>query len=42
MAVNVSAMEFRDDKFPERVFAMLGEIGMDANFLELELPRARS
>jgi diguanylate cyclase (GGDEF)-like protein/PAS domain S-box-containing protein len=37
MAVNISAMEFRDDRLLERVFAILGETGMDAHFLELEL-----
>jgi diguanylate cyclase (GGDEF)-like protein len=37
MAVNASAIEFRDDRFLERVFAILGETGMDAKFLELEL-----
>jgi diguanylate cyclase (GGDEF)-like protein/PAS domain S-box-containing protein len=37
MAVNVSAMEFRDDKFLEGVFAILGETGMDPRNLELEL-----
>jgi EAL domain-containing protein (putative c-di-GMP-specific phosphodiesterase class I) len=37
MAVNVSAMEFRDQKFLERVFAVLRETGMDPKYLELEL-----
>ena len=37
MAVNVSAMEFRDEKFLERTFAILTETGWDPNFLELEL-----
>ena len=37
MAVNVSAMDFRDDNFLERVFAILRETGLDSKFLELEL-----
>jgi diguanylate cyclase (GGDEF)-like protein/PAS domain S-box-containing protein len=37
MAVNVSAMDFRDDNFLERVFAVLSETGLDPQFLELEL-----
>jgi len=37
MAVNVSAMEFRDEKFLEGVFAILSETGMDPRKLELEL-----
>jgi diguanylate cyclase (GGDEF)-like protein len=37
MAVNVSAMSFRDDKFLEGVFAILSETGMDPRNLELEL-----
>ena len=37
MAVNVSAMEFRDEKFLERAFAILSETGMDPKYLELEL-----
>ena len=37
MAVNVSAMEFRDERFLEGVFAILNETGMDPRKLELEL-----
>ncbi len=37
MAVNVSAMEFREDTFLEGVFATLSETGIDAHQLELEL-----
>jgi diguanylate cyclase (GGDEF)-like protein/PAS domain S-box-containing protein len=37
MAVNVSAMEFRNEKFLEGVFAILTETGLDPKFLELEL-----
>jgi EAL domain-containing protein (putative c-di-GMP-specific phosphodiesterase class I) len=37
MAVNVSAREFRDEKFSERVFAILSETGMNPRYLELEL-----
>jgi EAL domain-containing protein (putative c-di-GMP-specific phosphodiesterase class I) len=37
MAVNVSAMEFRNEKFLEGVFAILSETGMDPRKLELEL-----
>ena len=37
MAVNVSAAEFQDHKFPERVFEILDETGLDARHLELEL-----
>jgi diguanylate cyclase (GGDEF)-like protein/PAS domain S-box-containing protein len=37
MAVNVSASEFRDEKFSERVFAILSETGMNPRYLELEL-----
>jgi diguanylate cyclase (GGDEF)-like protein/PAS domain S-box-containing protein len=37
MAVNISAMEFRDDHFLEGVFAILKDTGLDAKFLELEL-----
>jgi len=37
MAVNVSAKEFRDEKFLERVFLILSETGMDPRHLELEL-----
>jgi EAL domain-containing protein (putative c-di-GMP-specific phosphodiesterase class I) len=37
MAVNVSAMEFRDEHFLENLFAILGETGLDPRSLELEL-----
>ena len=37
MSVNVSAMEFRNDKFLEGIFATLKETGLDPKFLELEL-----
>jgi EAL domain-containing protein (putative c-di-GMP-specific phosphodiesterase class I) len=37
MAVNISAMEFRDENFLERVFAILKNTGLDARSLELEL-----
>jgi diguanylate cyclase (GGDEF)-like protein/PAS domain S-box-containing protein len=37
IAVNISAMEFRDDGFLDGVVAILDETGLDANFLELEL-----
>ena len=37
IAVNVSAVEFRDEKFLEGVFAILGETGLDPRFLELEM-----
>ena len=37
MAVNISAMEFRDEKFLEGVFAILKETGLDPRCLELEL-----
>jgi len=37
MAVNVSAMEFRDEKFLERVLAILSETGIDPRYLELEI-----
>ncbi|MGD0420769.1 MAG: EAL domain-containing protein [Xanthobacteraceae bacterium] len=37
MAVNVSAMEFRDKNFLENLFAILGETGLDPRSLELEL-----
>ena len=37
MAVNVSAMEFRDEGFLEGLFAILGETGLDPRSLELEL-----
>jgi diguanylate cyclase (GGDEF)-like protein/PAS domain S-box-containing protein len=37
MAVNVSAMEFRDENFLEKLFAVLSETGLDPRSLELEL-----
>ena len=37
MAVNVSAMEFRNEHFLENVFAVLDETGLDPKSLELEL-----
>jgi diguanylate cyclase (GGDEF)-like protein/PAS domain S-box-containing protein len=37
IAVNISAMEFRNDHFLEGVFAVLEETGLDPRFLELEL-----
>jgi len=37
MAVNISAMEFRDGRFLESVFAALEETGMKPESLELEL-----
>jgi diguanylate cyclase (GGDEF)-like protein/PAS domain S-box-containing protein len=37
MAVNISAMEFRDDNFLDNVFATLEETNLDPRSLELEL-----
>jgi diguanylate cyclase (GGDEF)-like protein len=37
MAVNVSAVEFRDENFLQGVFGILGETGLDPRFLELEM-----
>jgi diguanylate cyclase (GGDEF)-like protein/PAS domain S-box-containing protein len=37
MAVNISAMEFRDDHFLAGVFAILKDTGLDPRSLELEL-----
>jgi diguanylate cyclase (GGDEF)-like protein/PAS domain S-box-containing protein len=37
MAVNVSALEFRQEAFPDRIFAVLDETGLDPSALELEL-----
>jgi len=37
IAVNISAMEFRDEHFLEGVFAILEETGLDPRLLELEL-----
>jgi EAL domain-containing protein (putative c-di-GMP-specific phosphodiesterase class I) len=37
MAVNVSAVDLRDEEFCEQTLAVLNEIGLDPEFLELEL-----
>ena len=37
MAVNVSALEFRDEGFLESVFEVLADTGLDPTFLELEV-----
>ncbi len=37
MAVNISAVQFRNENFLQGVFAILGETGLDPKFLELEL-----
>jgi EAL domain-containing protein (putative c-di-GMP-specific phosphodiesterase class I) len=37
MAVNISAMQFRDERFLQGVFAILQETVLDPRFLELEL-----
>jgi diguanylate cyclase (GGDEF)-like protein/PAS domain S-box-containing protein len=37
IAVNISAMEFRDEHFLEGVFAILSDTGLDPKALELEL-----
>jgi diguanylate cyclase (GGDEF)-like protein/PAS domain S-box-containing protein len=37
MAVNISAMEFRDEHFLEGIFAVLKETGLDPRLLEVEL-----
>ncbi len=37
MAVNISAMEFRNEHFLEGVFTILKETGLEPRFLELEL-----
>jgi EAL domain-containing protein (putative c-di-GMP-specific phosphodiesterase class I) len=37
MAVNISAMEFRDEHFLEGVFAILNDTGLSPKSLELEL-----
>jgi EAL domain-containing protein (putative c-di-GMP-specific phosphodiesterase class I) len=37
IAVNISALEFRDDNFLENLFAILGETHLDPRFLKLEL-----
>ena len=37
IAVNVSAIEFRNEKFLDRLFAILSETGLNPNSLELEL-----
>ncbi len=37
MAVNISAMEFRDEDFLDGVFRILQETSLDPELLELEL-----
>ncbi len=37
MAVNASALEFRDEQFLTKLFAVLDETGMDPQLLELEI-----
>ena len=37
MAVNISAIEFRDENFLDGVFRILKDTGLDPKFLELEL-----
>jgi diguanylate cyclase len=37
MAVNISAVQFRNENFLEDVFAILKDTGLDPRFLELEL-----
>jgi diguanylate cyclase (GGDEF)-like protein/PAS domain S-box-containing protein len=37
IAVNISAIEFRNEKFLEGVFAILKDTGLDPRFLELEV-----
>ena len=37
VAVNISALEFREENFSKNVFAILSESGLDPTFLELEL-----
>ncbi len=37
MSVNISAMEFRDERFLEGVFAILNDTGWNPRYLELEL-----
>ena len=37
MAVNISAVQFRNENFLQGVFATLEETGLDPKFLELEL-----
>jgi diguanylate cyclase (GGDEF)-like protein/PAS domain S-box-containing protein len=37
MAVNISAMEFRDEHFLDGIFEILEETGLDSKYLELEL-----
>lgn len=37
MAVNISAMQFRDENFLDNVFKILNETGLHPEFLELEL-----
>ena len=42
MAVNISAMEFRDENFLGGVLSALENAGLDPGCLELELTRKRS
>ncbi len=37
VAVDISALEFREENFSKNVFAILSESGLDPTFLELEL-----
>jgi EAL domain-containing protein (putative c-di-GMP-specific phosphodiesterase class I) len=37
MAVNVSALQFQNEKFLEELFAILDDTGLDPRYLELEL-----
>jgi diguanylate cyclase (GGDEF)-like protein/PAS domain S-box-containing protein len=37
IAVNISAMQFRNERFPETVFAILKDVGLSPRCLELEL-----
>jgi diguanylate cyclase (GGDEF)-like protein/PAS domain S-box-containing protein len=37
MAVNLSARQFKDPLFPQRVFEILNETGLDPQYLELEV-----
>ncbi|MBB3228326.1 diguanylate cyclase (GGDEF)-like protein/PAS domain S-box-containing protein [Luteibacter sp. Sphag1AF] len=37
VAVNVSAVQLRDSTFPDKVFAILGETGLEPSRLELEI-----
>lgn len=37
IAVNVSPLQFKNDRFPEQVFSVLGQTGLEARRLELEI-----